>query len=538
MLKKHSYELLSLLVIFIITLLLFKISFSYDFVVWDDRQYVKENPLLSTITWDNLRQNTVGNFHPLTNLIYSLIYQTYRIQVEPYHVTQYFIHFFNLILIFYIIQVIKKDKTVGEYLFTILIILIYAIHPFKMESVIWISELKDVLYSFFYLLGIYLYLKSNEKSNRDYTILLGIYILALSSKSMAITLPLVFILIDKYYFKKEFIWNNYKNWFWLALFIVVNIFVYLTFTTQGISTEFIKTSFYLKPIIVLYNLGYYALNTFIPIENSIIHPYPNSYITGKALIYETSGIVFLSVIYWLYKKKQHNVLVYFLMYLVIMLPVIQIFSVGRFIVSERYTYLSAIIPLIAIKNINWKYNNYVKCIMVLILVFLSIKSIEVINLWKDSKSIFKNAYYNYPNNYYGPLMYGTSVMSDSDNVAKKSWYLLSYVKYKNYIKQNKRIGQDEESICTVLGMLYSQEGKSKIGKKFFIEAYNSGIHNEVTTLNLCNVLSENNLKDSCSMFYERFKSEYKKGYTPIENYLKGYIAPQIPIQKIQMNTIK
>jgi hypothetical protein len=83
--------------------------------------------------------------------------------------------------------------------------LFFAVHPLRVESVAWVTERRDVLSGLFYLLAILAYLRDAEVSversvrlRRWYWVSLGCFILALLSKAITVTLPVVLIVLDVY----------------------------------------------------------------------------------------------------------------------------------------------------------------------------------------------------------------------------------------------------------------------------------------------------------------------------------------------------
>ena len=74
---------------------------------------------------------------------------------------------------------------------------LFALHPLHVESVAWIAERKDVLSAFFWMLTLCLYVYYTEKPViRRYLPVLFSFVLALMSKPMVVTLPVIMILLD------------------------------------------------------------------------------------------------------------------------------------------------------------------------------------------------------------------------------------------------------------------------------------------------------------------------------------------------------
>jgi 4-amino-4-deoxy-L-arabinose transferase-like glycosyltransferase len=148
-------------------------GFSNQFVDWDDHVYVVENILVTHPSghWLEAWQSHVAsNYHPLT--MWSLMLNAAMSGAESaraFIVTNTFIHFLNVILVWVLAQKLLESYETGERqkkFIAILTALLFAIHPMRVESVIWVSERKDVLYVFFLLLGSLQYFKYVDKGQK------------------------------------------------------------------------------------------------------------------------------------------------------------------------------------------------------------------------------------------------------------------------------------------------------------------------------------------------------------------------------------
>ena len=193
--KNHKI-ILSLCLILAIPAISFFPSLKNDFLNWDDPQYVTENKMITELSWRNIEtifdSIYMGHYHPLTLLSYALEYRFFKLNPFAYHLTNLILHLINGLLVFWLIWMLK-----GGVLTSLVVSLLFGIHPLHVESVAWISERKDLLCSFFFLgsLVVYLtYLKTRRR--RFYFLSLFLFLLSLLSKSMAVTLPLVLVLCD------------------------------------------------------------------------------------------------------------------------------------------------------------------------------------------------------------------------------------------------------------------------------------------------------------------------------------------------------
>jgi hypothetical protein len=165
-----------------------------EFTNWDDEFYVNNNMLLRGPDWHGIfSQSVLGNYHPLTIITLAFNYAISGLDPFSYLLVNYLLHLINTILVFYLIWNISgKNKFIAAF-----VAIIFGIHPMHVESVAWVAERKDVLYTLFFLLALLKYWKfllTNEK--KHFWLCFLFFVLSLLSKPAAIVLPLVLILFD------------------------------------------------------------------------------------------------------------------------------------------------------------------------------------------------------------------------------------------------------------------------------------------------------------------------------------------------------
>jgi len=182
-----------------IVVLAFGSSLSFQFLVRsDDQAYIYRNPFLQNLTFDNLRaifsSIHFDSYLPMTLTSYSLDYTFWKSNPFGYHLTQILLHACNSFLVFIILMRVNAGR-----LLAFSTALIYAVHPVHVESVVWVAERKNLLSGFFIFLSLYFYIRftDGEKSGKGGLMVSWfLFVLALLSKSIAVMLPLVFVLYD------------------------------------------------------------------------------------------------------------------------------------------------------------------------------------------------------------------------------------------------------------------------------------------------------------------------------------------------------
>jgi protein O-mannosyl-transferase len=172
------------------------------FINYDDNLYVYENAYVQS----GLNANSIGqafsfsselakiscHWHPVTWLSFMLDYQIFGLKPQGYHLMNLLFHVMNTILLFLILRRMTKKLWPSAF-----VAAVFAIHPLHVESVAWVTERKDVLSTFFFMLtlGAYSYYVEHPGLRRYFFVLL-FFILGLMAKPMLVTLPFVLLLLD------------------------------------------------------------------------------------------------------------------------------------------------------------------------------------------------------------------------------------------------------------------------------------------------------------------------------------------------------
>ena len=198
--QKNFIPVLICLALAVLTVIAFWSLKDCGFINLDDDLYVYENAYVqSGLNWNSIGQafsselmETGGHWHPLTWLSLMLDYQIFGLNPQGYHLINLLFHVMNTVLLFLIFR--RMTKTLWPSAF---VACLFAIHPLHVESVAWITERKDVLSTFFWMLtlGAYSYYVEDRGLRRYFFVLL-FFALGLMAKPMLITLPFVLLLLD------------------------------------------------------------------------------------------------------------------------------------------------------------------------------------------------------------------------------------------------------------------------------------------------------------------------------------------------------
>jgi len=170
---------------------------SYDFINYDDPGYVCENPniqngiTLQAVKWA-FTTGYIGNWHPLTWLSHMLDWRLFGSNAGGHHLTNLIFHIANTLLLFIVLKQMTQRLWPSAF-----VAALFALHPLHVESVAWVSERKDVLSTFFWLLTMWAYVRFvNRPRIANYLLIVAFFALGLMAKPMLVTLPFVLLLLD------------------------------------------------------------------------------------------------------------------------------------------------------------------------------------------------------------------------------------------------------------------------------------------------------------------------------------------------------
>jgi len=327
----------------VITLAVFWQVDHFNFVDFDDTVYVTENShIQSGITLNGFHwafTTTDAEFwHPLTWLSLMFDYHIYGLNAGGYHLTNRILHILSTLLLFWLF-----NRMTGAPWKSAFVAALFAIHPLHVESVAWIAERKDVLSAFFWMLTLCLYVYYTEKPViKRYLLVLFSFVLALMSKSIVITLPVIMILLD-YWPLKRFQFQKNKLVLWqlkekLPFFILSAIFIILTLHAQPSVEHFPLCSRLFNASVSFVT---YLEKTFWPHNMAVFYPF-NTQIPMWQVFGTSFFIIIISFAVIVMAKRLPYLFVGWLWYAITLLPIIGIIQVGNHAMADRYHYLPSI----------------------------------------------------------------------------------------------------------------------------------------------------------------------------------------------------
>ena len=406
--KTQNYIYLALIII--ITIASYSSSFKNDFIrSYDDKEFIIDNPYIKNLSFESVKTifatpHWSANYIPLTTLTWAIEFNKFGLNPKPYIINNIILHLLNICLVFWLIFLLTKRHEAA-----IISALLFALHPMHVESVTWISERKDVLYTFFYLASLIAYIKYISKpklSIINYALSISLFVFSAFAKSAAITLPIVFILIDYLNNRKFSIKQLAEKIPFFAVSLGIGIAAIQAQKSVGAINLLYDFNFIDKIFLFTYSLMYYIIRFIAPYNFAIIHFYPVK--SGGLLPWEyyVSPLFLAALVFIAFRagKLKKDILFGLAFFFVGLLLVLQFIPLGPSVVSERYTY----IPYIGFGYIisqaycklqtpNFKLQTYFFGALTILCAFFIISTYNVNKVWKDSVSLFTNLVEKYPN---------------------------------------------------------------------------------------------------------------------------------------------
>ncbi len=324
--------------------------------------------------------------------------------------------------------------------------LLFGLHPLHVESVAWVSERKDLLCALFFMLSVMMYLRyadSRESAVRTeaseinmgdeadtplkrgitppsppfrlrggrmglrgkwYSISLVLFILALMSKPMAVTLPVVLLVLDWYPFERIRSLKEFRSAFleklpFIALSLASAVLTVLAQRAGGTIRSMEFAPFSTRVLIGVKALITYLWKMALPFDLIPFYPYPKDasllsieYLSAIVLV---SGITIACIVM---VKRQKLWLSVWSYYVITLLPVLGIVQVGRQSMADRYTYLPSLGPFLVLGvTAAWVWERVGRlenrgrtarlltaAVSVIVFVSLSYQTVKQTAIWRNS----------------------------------------------------------------------------------------------------------------------------------------------------------
>ncbi len=473
------------LLLVLTTWYIYKPSLNNSFTNWDDPDYVLENKQVKEFDAASadyfFTHASATNYHPLTMLSLGLDYhitvkdkrifrESDDLETLQFHTTSLVLHVLNVLLVFLFVFLLSRKRL----LVAAVTALLFAIHPLHVESVAWIAERKDVLYTFFFLGGLIVYMRYLEKQGWMRLVIVGLlFVASLFSKPSAVVFPLILLSLD-YFYGRKFTLRVFLEK--VPFFILSLVFGVVTFVVQAhISVAPMEVfSVFQRLMFGSYGFVMYQFKLLVPLKISAFYPYPANGANGMIpMIYYFAPVMAIAIAGLVYLSTRHTRVISFgyLFFFFSVVLILQFLPVGSAIMADRYTYLSSVglffimawyldQAFISKKPVIQTLRWFLAGAFLLYFMFLGMKTMEQTKVWRNSETLWTDVISKYPTvkvayknrgNYYGKLNQVDKAMDD----------------YQAFI----RMKQNDAGVYSNIGNIYGLRGETEKS----LDAYSKSI---------------------------------------------------------------
>lgn len=417
----------------------YKQVIDYDFLTWTDNFYVTNNPAVKNGINRNsvellFKTVTTTHWHPVTMLSHMLDVEMYGLNPSGHHVTNLLFHLLNSLLLFNLLNYMTRQLWPS-----LIVATLFAVHPLHVENVVWISDRKDLLCTFFGFLTLWAYvLYVRRRDLFCYGAAIVFLSFGLLSKTMLVTFPFVLILLDCWPLHRSRLlgedldkasckstkrnhvtiavkWLVIEKMPFLILCIIGSFASYFILRDSGMVQAVGEVPLLLRFGNMIVSYVRYIIMMFYPVNLLALYLHPNLPEGTPWSMWQIMGsfiiLIIISYIILIRSQKLYAK-VGWLWYLGTMLPVSGLIQLGKPAMAARYAY----IPLIGLYIIvSWGVSEitgksilygkgyvkyFISAIGVVIFVALIALSQKQSEHWRNSRSFYEHELEMNPNNPY------------------------------------------------------------------------------------------------------------------------------------------
>jgi protein O-mannosyl-transferase len=511
--RKYSH-MVAICLIVILTSAMFFPSLWNNFVNYDD------TGLLENHGWRGWGLNNIlwwftnfikGDFKPLGWASYAADYTFWGLNPLGYHLTNILLHVLNALCLYFLLLILTGEKTAPWKI--CIAVLFFSLHPLRVESVSWITARKDVLCGLFYLISLLAYLRYVQSLKGQYHLRTKITwwyygfsllcaLFAGLSKPIAVSLPVVLLLFDIYFFKryqvhpKKVICEKIPYLFCAIILIPLAVIgqkkmsAITSYSQMGLESRFILS---VKSYI------FYIWKTIYPFDLHSVYSYGNPPF-NKSIFEDSFFLVMLIMTtvscFYLVRKGINWPLLSWAWYLLILFPVSGFFRTGIVSVADRFTYLPSIGFSIAIaftlSTMKKKVIPIIRLLCYLILLGISLLTIKQIHYWKDSSALWNRT-----------LLFDSRSHLAHNNLGIVLFNRGEIHKALEHYKEALQIKPDYVQAYTNLGMALDSLGRISEAIFSYKEALKINPSNEIILCNLASTLCNQGESEEAIKYYSR-----------------------------------
>jgi tetratricopeptide (TPR) repeat protein len=387
---KLKFQLATIILLSLIVFLTFWPTLNNGFTNWDDNILVLDNHFVKALTFEHLKHiftTTIQKVYvPLTLTSFTIEYHFFKADPFIYHLDNLVLHISVVVLIF-MFALKMRLSPLAAFLSSIL----FGIHPMHVESVAWITERKDVLYSFFYMLALYHYLEHLEGKKHRFGLTIVWGILSMLSKPMALSLPLAFLVCD--WFKGR----KFNKTVWIEKiihFAYIIPITWITYSQHARVPHVVEGNAFL---VWIWTATFYIKKFFVPFDLVPLYQLPKPVGIENGAYLLALFIFCLIVLFLVYQRKNKLVLFAFMFYFVTIFFIFRLDDLkDECIVADRFMYLPSLGLCLwggywlneQIQNVSQRLKMSFIIVIVFLCGVLMFKTWHQTQVWNDSMSLW------------------------------------------------------------------------------------------------------------------------------------------------------
>jgi Tfp pilus assembly protein PilF len=353
-----------------VTAVVFAPALQNGFVNWDDSAMVVDNPGYRAPGWGAIRYAFTStwftHYHPLTWLSFTLDWRLWGASPAGFHLTNVVLHSITSALTFVVMRrllaIARGTGGIAVDVGALVGALSFAVHPLRVEAVAWVTARRDVLCGFFVLLTLVAYLRAVSLTPRDggvvvrprtadvwadrpargwLAVAVVFYAAALLSKAVAMTLPVLLVIMDRYPLRRRAWWEKVP-------FVVLGgasaaAAASVVWTADGF-THAAAYGVVARLALAGYSLAYYVWATVLPIGLSPLREIPAHVDPlARPFLLGVIGVLAGTALAILVRRRLPSVTAGWAAYVVTVLPTSGLTHAGLQLVYDRYSYLPALV---------------------------------------------------------------------------------------------------------------------------------------------------------------------------------------------------
>lgn len=486
---------------------------NFQFVNFDDDRCVYENPAITrgldarAVVWA-FTHTLNDNWLPLTALSHMLDCQLHHLNPGGHHLTNVLLHAATAMLLFLMLR-----NLTGAFWRSAFVAAVFALHPLRVESVAWVSERKDALSGLFFVLTLWAYgvharrqsdVNANDRSSYRspfYWLALTFFILGLLSKPMLVTLPFVLLLLDFWPLKRFSIRRTWLRLFlekipFLGLSAAACVATILAQRNATVSFQAFDFSTRLGNALTAYVV--YIRQMFYPVGLTAFYPHPGNQLSYRTVAASALILLLISVGVIVGRKNRPYLLVGWLWYLGMLVPVIGLMQVGGQAWADRYTYLPQIglylllaWGVVDLCSRSPRHRAILGFAAVAILAGLLATAYVQTGYWKNSVSLWTHALDCGAESPFAQNNLGSALVSEGELPAAIAHYELALQLKPDYAEARNN-----------LGLALAAEGKLPEAAREYEQALQLNPDNPQVLFNLGNILAATGKLSEAAQYYE------------------------------------